>query len=275
MKVLTALVLTCILLCSASGQIAGPPVQQERVVVLPDGTEMDVATTETISSKNAHEDDPITFVVDHDLVVNGDVLVAKGTAVKGTVAGAKKSGYMGKSGQLNIRVDSTLCTDGQKLKLRAAKGKEGGDKTGTTVALVVLFGPLGFLKHGSNAEIKAGTHLKVYADEEKSVRVHGAPSSAAEKSGTDDPVPAGAAPAVTQTDAPASTSIALKSTPQGADIEVDGIFMGNTPSTIQLKTGSHKIVVQKKGYMPWERTIVLNAGGAIVVDVTLEKEGTP
>jgi len=268
MKVPTALVLSCILLCSAYGQIAGPPVQQERVVVLPDGTEMDVATTETISSKNAHEDDPITFVVDHDLVINGDVLVAKGTAVKGTVTGAKKSGYMGKSGQLNVRVDSTLCTDGQKLKLRAAKGKEGGDKTGTTVALVVLFGPLGFLKHGSNAEIKAGTHLKVYADEEKSVRVHGAPSSA-------DPVPAGAAPAVTQNDAPASTSIALKSTPQGADIEVDGIFMGNTPSTIQLKTGSHKIVVQKKGYMPWERTIMLNAGGAINVDVTLEKESAP
>ena len=42
---------------------------------------------------------------------------------------------------------------------------------GTTVALVVLFGPLGFLKHGKNAKIKQGTRIKVYTDEEKKVQM--------------------------------------------------------------------------------------------------------
>jgi len=293
MKVLTALVLSCLLFSTAFAQTDGPSLQQEKIVVLSDGTEIEAVTTETISSKNAHEDDSITFVVDHDVVVNGDVLIAKGTTVKGTVTGAKKAGYMGKAGNLNIRVDSTVCTDGQKIKLRASKGKEGGDKTGTTVALVVLFGPLGFLKHGSNAQIKAGTHLKVFTDEEKAVRVHGTQSTAAEKNGSVNPAPVttsvpaqtvnaavpapvpASTPAVIQNDPPATTSIALKSMPEGADIEVDGMFMGNTPSTVQLKTGQHKIVVQKKGYATWERTIMLNAGGNIIVDVNLEKEAAP
>jgi len=64
-----------------------------------------------------------------------------------------------------------MTVDNQKLKLRSTKGKKGDDKTGTTVALVVLFGPLGFLKKGKNAVIKPGTEIKVYVDEEKKVTI--------------------------------------------------------------------------------------------------------
>ena len=97
------------------------------------------------------------------------VVIAKDTLVKATITQAKKAGMMGKGGSLGIRVDSTTTVDGQTLKLRSSKGKEGDDKTGTTVALVVLFGPLGFLKHGKNATIKAGTPINVYSDENKEV----------------------------------------------------------------------------------------------------------
>ena len=140
-------------------------------VVLPDGTEFEVETTEEISSKTAAEGDPLTFKVVEDVKVNGQTVIAAGTLVKGVISNAKKAGMMGKGGQLGIRVESTTTVDGQKLKLRSSKGKEGDDKTGTTVALVVLFGPLGFLKHGNNAKIKAGTHIKVFTDEEKKVEV--------------------------------------------------------------------------------------------------------
>lgn len=142
-------------------------------VVIPDGTEFDVETTEEISSKTAAEGDPLTFKVVEDVKVDGQTVVAAGTLVKGVISNAKKAGMMGKGGQLGIRVESTTTVDGQKLKLRSSKGKEGDDKTGTTVALVVLFGPLGFLKHGKNAKIKPGTHIKVYTDEEKRVDIKG------------------------------------------------------------------------------------------------------
>jgi hypothetical protein len=130
-----------------------------------------VEATEEISSKTAAEGDPLTFKVVDDLKINGQTVIAAGTLVKGSVSQAKKAGMMGKGGQLGIRIETTTAVDGQKIKLRASKGKEGDDKTGTTVALVVLFGPLGFLKHGKNAKIKAGTKIQVFTDEEKKVQL--------------------------------------------------------------------------------------------------------
>jgi hypothetical protein len=148
-----------------------PEVLPEVTVVIPDGTELTVITTDLIDSKTAVEGDPLSFKVEEDVVVNGMVVIKKGALVKGIVSDSAKSGRMGKAGRLSIRVESTTTVDNQKLKLRAAKGKEGDDKTGTTVALVVLFGPLGFLKKGKNAKIKEGTRIKVFTDEEKSVQI--------------------------------------------------------------------------------------------------------
>lgn len=150
--------------------ISAPQTQE---VTIPDGTEITVVTIEEISSKTATEGDPLTFKVDEDVKVDGRVVIAKGTLVKGVVSNAKKSGRMGKAGTLSIRIESTQTVDDQKIRLRASKGKEGDDKTGTTVALVVLFGPLGFLKKGKDAKIKPGTQIKAYTDEEKKIQIKG------------------------------------------------------------------------------------------------------
>ena len=144
---------------------------QDNVKVIADGTEFTVVTIDEITSKTAAEGDPLTFKVASDVKVDGQVVIAKDSLVKGVVAQAKKAGMMGRGGTLGIRIESATTVDNQKLKLRSTKGKEGDDKTGTTVALVVLFGPLGFLKKGKNAVIKPGTEIKVYVDEEKKVTV--------------------------------------------------------------------------------------------------------
>ena len=156
---------------SATPRNQDPPKAEENLKVIPDGTEFTVVTIEEITSKTAAEGDPLTFKVAHDVVIDGRVVIAKDSLVKGVVGQAKKAGMMGRGGSLGIRVESATTVDNQKLKLRSTKGKEGDDKTGTTVALVVLFGPLGFLKKGKNAVIKPGTEIKVYTDEEKKVAV--------------------------------------------------------------------------------------------------------
>lgn len=150
---------------------AHEPLPQTTEVTIPDGTELSVVTIEEISSKTATEGDPLTFKVDEDVKINGHVVIARGALVKGEVSNSKKSGRMGKAGALSIRILSTETADNQRIKLRASKGKEGDDKTGTTVALVVLFGPLGFLKKGKDAKIKEGTKIKAYTDEEKKIAV--------------------------------------------------------------------------------------------------------
>ena len=147
------------------------PPRSENLKTISDGMEFTVVTVDEISSKTAAEGDPLTFKVAEDVKVDGQTVIAKGSLVKGSVAQAKKAGMMGRGGSLGIRVESATTIDNQKLKLRSTKGKEGDDKTGTTVALVVLFGPLGFLKKGKNAVIKPGTEIKVYTDEEKKVAI--------------------------------------------------------------------------------------------------------
>jgi hypothetical protein len=141
-------------------------------VVIPDGTEFNVVNQALVSSKTATEGDPVDFKVDADVAINGVVVIAKGTLVKGEVTHAEHNGHFGKSGKLSIRVSSTTSVDGQSIKLRAARGKSGSDATGSTVALTVLFGPIGLLKHGSNAEMKEGAKMVVYTDAPLTVHRH-------------------------------------------------------------------------------------------------------
>jgi len=169
MFVLVSFITPSLAASSAASRVQDPPHTEQNVKTLPDGTEFTVVTVDEITSKTAAEGDPLTFKVAEDVKVDGQTVIAKDTIVKGSVAQAKKAGMMGRGGSLGIRVESTMTVDSQKLKLRSTKGKEGDDKTGTTVALVVLFGPLGFLKKGKNAVIKPGTQIKVYTDEEKKV----------------------------------------------------------------------------------------------------------
>ena len=53
-----------------------------------------------------------------------------------------------------------------RVKIRGSKGKEGEGKEGTAVALTVLFGPLGLIKHGKNVDVKEGTQLTAFVDQD-------------------------------------------------------------------------------------------------------------
>jgi hypothetical protein len=55
----------------------------------------------------------------------------------------------------------------------------------------------------------------------------------------------------------------------GADIEVDGAFVGNTPSTVSIVPGQHTIVVKKKGYTDWSRTMTVS-GSAVHLNAEME-----
>jgi hypothetical protein len=130
-------------------------------LILAEGTDVSLTFDQDISSKTAAEGDPVEFLLAEDLKV-GDVVVAKaGCKAVGEVTNAKKAGMMGKAGELNVRLDYVKAGD-VKIHLRGSKGKEGASSTGTAVALTVLFGPIGLIKHGHDIDVKKGTALKAY-----------------------------------------------------------------------------------------------------------------
>jgi len=63
----------------------------------------------------------------------------------------------------------------------------------------------------------------------------------------------------------------ISSTPTDADIEIDGNFVGNTPSTVGVAAGQHQLVVKKSGYKSWEKKITVSSG-QVRVDAVLETE---
>ena len=140
-----------------------------KTVVVPEGLEFYAVTTEKLSSKSNSEGDRLALRVDEDVMVNGVTVIAKGALVRGSISEAKAAGRMGRGGKLNIRIDGTSLVDGQRVNVRSSKAKAGDDKTGSTVALTVLFGPVGLLKKGNDAEIKEGTRLTLFTDEQKTV----------------------------------------------------------------------------------------------------------
>ena len=65
--------------------------------------------------------------------------------------------------------------------------------------------------------------------------------------------------------------VAIKSSPDGADITIDDKFVGTTPSNLQLKAGEHSIVIEKSGFKAWQRTMTVTIGGTPNLDATLDK----
>ncbi|HEY2460719.1 MAG TPA: hypothetical protein VGI16_07925 [Candidatus Acidoferrum sp.] len=152
---------------AASAAVAVPaavPAANSDKIVLKEGSDIHLKFAQSLSSKTATEGDPVNLILDEDLKV-GDVVIAKvGAKAVGTISHAKKAGMMGKGGELNMRLEYVIVGE-NRLRLRGTKGKEGEGKEGTAVALTVLFGPIGLIKHGKNVEIKEGTPLAAYTDE--------------------------------------------------------------------------------------------------------------
>ncbi len=54
--------------------------------------------------------------------------------------------------------------------------------------------------------------------------------------------------------------IEIASNPPGTDIELDGKFIGSTPSSVKVASGEHTVKLTKNGYTTWERRVTALPG---------------
>jgi len=238
-------ILTNVCALPTSGRLAVHAEQEQ--ILLAEGTPIRVVTAQDITSKEAKPNDAVNFTVDEDVSVNGQVIVRNGTAAVGSVINVEKGGYLGKSGKLAIQVESTQTVDGGRLKLRAAKGNEGKDKSTSTAALSMIISPLFLFKKGGEAKITAGTPVTVYVAEEKHFRVEG--SSLVAVAG-ETPTPANAADATVFIYRPSKMmGKALEPSVFVDDTELARMDNGRY-FALKLKPGKHIIHMtdDKKGY---------------------------
>lgn len=62
------------------------------------------------------------------------------------------------------------------------------------------------------------------------------------------------------------------STPPGAEIMLDGKYVGSTPSAIDLSTGTHDVVLSVPGFAQWKRDLTVLPGSELTVGAILQKE---
>jgi hypothetical protein len=68
------------------------------------------------------------------------------------------------------------------------------------------------------------------------------------------------------------TVLAIRSTPEGADVEVDGETVGATNLDHAVTPGPHRVVVRKEGFEPVTREVVAVERQTIAVEVELQAE---
>jgi hypothetical protein len=242
---------------SATPEPSRPPLPN----TLMDGTAVKLRLVDTVSSADAHVGQQIPFEVTEDVVVQGITIAPKGSQALATVTTAEPKKRMGRGGKLDVNVDSMRLRNGEKVQLRAVKDTKGGGHvgamTGAMVATSIVFfpaAPLFLFMHGKDITIPKGTDVTAFVQGDMKLNLASfTPTSS-------DPL--------TVANLQSSILIVDSSSP-GADIEVDGTFMGNTPSSLSVPPGQHTITVKKKGYKDWNRSMNLS-GSSIHLSADLE-----
>jgi PEGA domain len=231
---------------------------------LEDGTPIRLRLSRNVSSADAKTGETVDFEVLEEVKVGNVIVVPRGGVAWATVTDAEPKKRMGRGGKLNVNIDSVRLVDGEKIPLRAIKETKGGGHvgamTGAMVATGIVFfpaAPLFLFMHGKDISIPKGTEITAYVNGNVPLEL------AKFQVG-------GAAGAKTTTEV-ATGKLQITSQPQGADVEVDGSFVGNTPATLTLPIGEHIIAVKKAGHKTWQRTIKV-AVGEVNLTSELEKE---
>ncbi|MFP5238130.1 MAG: PEGA domain-containing protein [Acidobacteriota bacterium] len=219
-----------------------------------DGTPVKLRLSQTVSSATAKTGDEVPFEVMDDIEVNGITVLKKGSTAIGTVTEAQPKGHMGRGGKLNMTISYARLIDGEKVTLRAVSDNKGGSHTGAMTGAMVATSliiwpaaPFFLFMHGKDISIPQGTEITAFIDGDAHLDMSRFSGGSSNGSGT----------AVAST---GQTQITVDSSPSGADIEVDGNFVGSTPSTVPVSNGSHEITVKKSGYSAWTRHMNISGG---------------
>jgi len=302
---LARLIVVCSMLSTALAQSSSPPPASSQSqptnaqangpskgFVLEDGTAVTLRLGRSLSSADAHAGDRVDFEVAEEVSVNRIVVVPKDSRASGTVITAHKKRRMGRAGKLDVSIDSVQLASGEKATLRAVKESQGGSHTGimaggmvATSLIVWPAAPVFLLMHGKDVTIPKGTEVTAYVSGD--VKLDPAKFQPAPLVPAAPPVPTtqqvppsspdatpNAGPTDTTPVSPdqgAAAELDVSSTPDGADIEIDGNFVGSTPSTVGVVAGPHQLSVKKAGFKPWERKITVSSGH-IKIDATLEAQ---
>lgn len=126
-------------------------------------------------------------------------------------------------------------------------------------------------KEGGGLEFDAGDRMADKFFEQVTQELAGESTQAAAVKPAQPPVaiPDSVAAAVPATQ---PGTVNVQSTPPGADVTVDGAFVGNAPAALKLPPGKHSVTLTSAGFKAWSRDLTVLAGSETSLVATLEKQ---
>lgn len=131
--------------------------------VIQEGTEIKLQFNERLSSATNRQGDTFTISLIQPITLADGTVIPAGFRGRGEVTSAEKRGFMGRAGDLSVRLEY-IRIGTTRVSVRANRTSEGQGALGSTVALTVLFGPLGLLKRGKDIDIPRGQEITGYID---------------------------------------------------------------------------------------------------------------
>ena len=239
--------------------------------MIKDGTPIKLKLKRGVYSQYAKDGDKVEYLVDEEVLAGEKIVVPEGTVVEGKVITAEHKRRMGRGGKIDISAESIKLFNSQNIPLRALQHARGGGQglnmTGGMLAAAAFTlgvgAPFALLMHGKDVEIRQGSDFTAFVDGDIWLEDIAFPT----KNASPEPAAHAKMPALSKSGPePASNSrqvaLSISSSPGGAEIELDGNFVGNTPESINVSSGDHLLIIRKHGYKAWERR--LRATGELV-----------
>lgn len=190
--------------------------------------------------------------------------------------------------------DSQVIRIDPKLVSGLSYGQEAHRRVGTMVALGILFAPLALfglfhktrlhfigIEYTTEDGQKAGLLLQGHKNNYRAMLMTlrgatGAPVAVAEEDRKYVPtgievVTVRPEPEEPQEKGDKVGTCHVSSEPLGAEVWVDGSFVGSTPAKLSLSAGKRKVRVSAHGYQDWEREIEILPGSEVTLNAVLTK----
>ncbi|MFN0119267.1 MAG: PEGA domain-containing protein [Blastocatellia bacterium] len=211
-----------------------------------------VTLTESVPLAN-HPPDEVLEDVDLD----EKVIIRQGALALGTITEAIPKRRMGRTGKLEVRIDSVTLANGARAPLRAVSAGVDGSRaaavtTATAAAGMIFFpaAPLFLLIKGKDITIPKGTFVTAYINNDLPLD----PDKFLSQSTRN------------------TALVSFKCDTPDAEIWIEEKFVGNAPASIRLPAGEYQVVVRKPGYQTWKRTLTVTAGSLMNLSIDLEKQ---
>jgi len=258
---------------AAATAISQPPASHHNRVRVAQDTEIELRLRQTISSAESRQDERVEFEVVEDVRLSDLIVIPRGSLAWGVIADVAPRSRLRKDGKLDLDLQAVCLPDNSAAPLRAVprglsrRGEIDTRASDSVLALPAL--PVLVFLYGHDVMIPKGREFTAYLAEDVEIdRTALARPSPGRCPAAVDPLEAARKETLAaRTDL---ASVHIRSKPDGAEILINGAFMGYAPATLRMKPGEHQLRLMLPGKAPWERVLVVTPGGVTNVQAALE-----